>query len=92
MVTFSNKSLDPLRSAARAVPLDRILIETDSPYLSPQPVRGRPNQPAHLAWTAQFLSRTLGIEPEELARLTTENARRLFGLPSDDVLRGSSSP
>jgi TatD DNase family protein len=92
MVTFSNKSLDPLRSAARAVPLDRILIETDSPYLSPQPVRGRPNQPAHLAWTAQLLARTLGIEPEEFARITTENARRLFGFPADDVMRGSSSP
>jgi TatD DNase family protein len=86
MVTFSNKSLDSLREAARSIPMDRILIETDSPYLSPQPVRGRLNQPAHLAWTVQLLARTLGIEPEELARTTTENARRLFAFPPDDVL------
>jgi TatD DNase family protein len=88
MVTFSSKTLDPLRAAAKTVPLDRILIETDSPYLSPQPVRGRPNQPAHLSWTAQFLSGKLGIEQTEFARITTENARRLFGLPGDDVLAG----
>jgi TatD DNase family protein len=86
MVTFSNKTLDPLRAAAETIPLDRILVETDSPYLSPQPVRGRPNQPAHLAWTALFLAKTLGVAPDEFARLTTDNARRLFTMPSDDVL------
>ena len=62
-------------SATRpAVPLDRILVETDSPYLSPQPVRGRPNQPAHLAWTTQSLPGTLGLAPAELATITTANA------------------
>lgn len=86
MVTFSNKSLDSLRAAARTVPLDRILIETDSPYLSPQPVRGRPNQPAHLAWTCQILAETLGLPPGELASATTANARRLFGLLESDAL------
>ncbi|MGC8641885.1 MAG: TatD family hydrolase [Isosphaeraceae bacterium] len=86
MVTFSNKNLNALRDAARTIPLDRMLIETDSPYLSPQPVRGRPNQPAHLAWTAQFLAEQLGISAEELARATTANAQRLFALPTDQTL------
>ncbi len=86
MVTFSNKSLDALRAAATTIPLDRILMETDSPYLSPQPVRGRPNQPAHLSWTTQSLAGTLGLTPGELATITTANARRLFALPADDLL------
>ena len=86
MVTFSNKSLDPLRAVARRVPVDRLLIETDSPYLSPQPVRGRPNQPSHLAWTAQFLAGVVGLSPAEFCSQTTANARRLFGLPETDTL------
>jgi TatD DNase family protein len=86
MVTFSNKSLDSLRGAAATVPLDRILVETDSPYLSPQPVRGRPNQPANLAWTTQSLAGTLGLSPGELAAVTTANAQRLFALESRDSL------
>ena len=59
MVTFSNKSLNLLREAAKTVPLDRMLVETDSPYLSPHPARGRPNQPAHLVWTMQYLAQLL---------------------------------
>jgi TatD DNase family protein len=86
MVTFSNKSLDPLRAAASVIPLERLLVETDSPYLSPQPVRGRPNQPSHLAWTAQYLAQNLGLSPEEFAKFTTANARRLFRLPEADTL------
>ncbi len=86
MVTFSNKSLDSLRAAASVIPIDRILIETDSPYLSPQSVRGRPNQPSHLAWTAHYLSQLLGMSPEVFAKLTTSNARRLFHLPENDIL------
>jgi len=86
MITFSNKSLDPLRAAAATIPLERLLVETDSPYLSPQPVRGRPNQPSHLSWTAQHLAQVLGLSPAEFARITTANARRLFGLPADDTL------
>jgi TatD DNase family protein len=82
MVTFSNKSLDPLRAVAAQVPLDRLLIETDSPYLSPQPVRGRPNNPSHLAWTAQHLARILDLPPDEFSRSTTANAQRLFALPA----------
>ncbi len=86
MVTFSNKSLDGLRAAAASIPLDRILVETDSPYLSPQPVRARPNQPAHLAWTVHYLARLLDLAPAELARITTANAQHLFELPAQDSL------
>lgn len=86
MVTFSNKSLDPLRAAASVIPLEQLLVETDSPYLSPQPARGRTNQPSHLAWTAQYLAQILGLSGEEFAEFTTANARRLFMLPENDTL------
>ncbi|QEH33039.1 putative deoxyribonuclease YcfH [Aquisphaera giovannonii] len=86
MITFSNKSLDALRDAVRTIPDDRLLIETDSPYLSPQPVRGRPNQPAHLAWTAEFVAGIRGTSPEALARQTTSNARELFRLPAGETI------
>jgi TatD DNase family protein len=86
MITFPNKSLDPLRGAASTIPLDRLVIETDSPYLSPQPVRGRQNQPSHLAWTAQYLAGILGVSPEEFAKITSANARRLFRLPVEDTI------
>jgi len=86
MLTFNTRKLDALRAAAAAVPLDRLLVETDSPYLSPHPLRGRPNQPAHIAWTALKLAEIHGLTPEELSAATTANARRLFALPADDVL------
>jgi len=86
MVTFSNKGLDSLRAVACRVPLDRLLIETDSPYLSPQPVRGRPNQPSHLSWTAKILAEIIGLSPQEFCDQTTANARRLFALPTTDTL------
>ncbi|HZW30863.1 MAG TPA: TatD family hydrolase, partial [Isosphaeraceae bacterium] len=68
------------------VPLDRILVETDSPYLSPHPYRGQTNEPARVALTARRLAEVRGIPPEELARITTENARRLFQLPAGETL------
>lgn len=80
MITFTNKNLDGLRDVAARVPLDRLLIETDSPYLSPHPLRGRTNEPANVALTAARLAELRGLAPDELARATTENARRLFGL------------
>ncbi|HET6882693.1 MAG TPA: TatD family hydrolase [Pirellulales bacterium] len=76
MVTFK-KSID-LRAVARNVPDDRILIETDSPYLSPQPLRGRRNEPAHLVHTAACLAEERGTTLDDFARQTTANARRLF--------------
>lgn len=81
MLTFGNKALDGLREAAAAVPLDRLLVETDSPYLSPEPRRGRTNEPANVAWTALKLAELRGLSPAEIALAVTSNARELFGLP-----------
>jgi TatD DNase family protein len=77
--TYKNAS--DLRLAATQVPLDRILTETDSPYLSPEPLRGRPNEPAHVVHTVQALACALGEDPDEFAAQVDENAKRAFGLP-----------
>jgi TatD DNase family protein len=69
-----------LREAAKLVPLDRLLIETDAPYLAPIPFRGKRNEPAYVAKTAEMLADVKGVTPEELGRITAENARRFFGL------------
>lgn len=80
MVTF--KKSDDLREVARQVPADRLLVETDSPYLSPEPLRGkRPNEPARVEHTLRCLAEARGVSAESLAETTTENARRLFQLP-----------
>ena len=79
MVTY--KKSDELRAIAAAVPADRILIETDSPYLSPEPVRKiKRNEPAHVAHTAARLAEVRGVTLEDFAAQTTANARRLFGV------------
>jgi TatD DNase family protein len=77
-VTF--KKADALREVAHAVPLERLLVETDCPYLSPVPFRGRRNEPAHVVETARFLAELRGVEAEELGRVTSENFARLFGV------------
>jgi TatD DNase family protein len=77
-VTYPNA--DELRAAARAVPADRILAESDSPYLSPQPRRGKPNEPANVVHTVASLAETRGEEKEQLAAQIDENASRAFGL------------
>ncbi len=69
-----------LREGAARYPSDRILVETDSPYLAPQPLRGRPNHPGNAAVTLGFLARLRGTSPEELALRTAENFSRLFPL------------
>jgi TatD DNase family protein len=86
MVTFSNKTLDPLREVASRVPLDRILVETDSPYLSPHPHRGQTNEPARVAFTAARLAEIRGLSLAQFAQITTANARKLFCLPDDNTL------
>jgi TatD DNase family protein len=86
MLTFANKSLDALRATAARVPLERLLVETDSPYLSPHPFRGQPNEPARVALTGARLAQIHGLAPAELIAITTANARQLFRLPADDVL------
>jgi TatD DNase family protein len=79
MVTF--KKSQALRDCAATIPAHRLLIETDAPYLSPEPVRGkRPNEPAHVRHTAACLAKVRGVTLEELAAETTANARALFGL------------
>jgi TatD DNase family protein len=74
-------SAEALREAARAVPADRLLVETDSPYLAPKPVRGRPNEPANVVHTVAALAEARGEDAEELGRRTADNARAAFGLP-----------
>ena len=78
MLTFANKSLDPLRAAAAQVPLDRLLVETDAPYLTPTPHRGKPNEPARVVHTAARLAEIRAMDYADLARATTANATRLF--------------
>ncbi|QQS33420.1 MAG: TatD family hydrolase [Acidobacteriota bacterium] len=75
-VTF--KKADELRDAARVVPLDRLLVETDCPYLTPVPHRGKRNEPAMVVHTARFLAEFYGIPFEELVRQTTANFKALF--------------
>jgi TatD DNase family protein len=67
-----------LRDIARDVPADRLLVETDAPYLAPVPLRGKRNEPALVAHTARVLAETRGLSPDALAELTTTNFRRLF--------------
>jgi TatD DNase family protein len=86
MITFANKSLDPLRDAAAKAPLDRILVETDAPYLSPHPHRGLDNEPARVAVTAAKLAELRGLSSAELAQATTANARALFNLPAQPTI------
>jgi TatD DNase family protein len=76
MVTY--KSAEPLRQVAAQIPEDRLLIETDCPYLAPVPVRGQRNEPAYVRHTAECLAQVRQIPLNELAELTTRNAQRLF--------------
>lgn len=78
IVTF--KKADDLRAVANQVPLDRLLIETDCPFLSPVPFRGKRNEPAYVVEVARCLAQLRGLELQEIARITTENFTRLFNL------------
>ena len=81
-VTYKNKKFEPLREAVSLVPDDRILLETDSPYLVPHPLRGKRkrNEPMHVIHTAECLAELRGVDLQTLARQTTINARKLFAL------------
>jgi TatD DNase family protein len=86
IVTF--KSATDVHDAARLVPLDRMLVETDAPYLAPVPYRGKPNQPAYVSWTAQFIADLRDTPLDEVAFATTANAGVMFPgvtLPPDQI-------
>ena len=78
IVTFKN-ALD-IKEVARRVPLDRLLVETDAPYLAPVPFRGKLNQPAYVKYVAEEVAKLRGMTPEALAAATTDNFFRLFSL------------
>jgi TatD DNase family protein len=79
IITFKNA--DALREVVRKVPLDRLLVETDSPYLTPIPHRGKRNEPAYVRLVAECIARIKNIPVEEVASITTANTRALFRLP-----------
>ena len=81
IVTFKNAH--ELKDVARRVPLDRLLIETDSPYLAPVPYRGKRNQPAYVPHVAAEIARLRGLTPEEVALATSSNFFRLFRIDSE---------
>jgi TatD DNase family protein len=81
ILTFKNAQ--PIRDAAVAAPLDRLMVETDAPYLAPVPHRGKRNEPAYVTHTLAFLAELRGIPYQAAAEATTRNARRLFRLPGD---------
>jgi TatD DNase family protein len=90
VLTF-NKS-EPLRAVAAGVPLDRLLVETDAPYLAPMPMRGKRNEPAFVRHTASVLAKVKGVSEAEIARVTTENFFRLFAKADGIVaVRGRSA-
>ncbi|MBL9219490.1 MAG: TatD family hydrolase [Opitutaceae bacterium] len=72
------KTAEAVRAAAKAQGLDRLMIETDAPYLTPMPHRGKPNEPAYLRHTAEFCAGLFGVSQERLAEATTANAKRFF--------------
>jgi TatD DNase family protein len=76
-VTF--KKADEVRAAAAAVPLDRLLVETDCPFMAPEPFRGQRAEPAHTLWNAAAVAKARGLSLPELAAATTATADRLFG-------------
>jgi TatD DNase family protein len=89
ILTF--RKSDELRRIAAFLPRDRLLVETDAPYLAPEPHRGRRNEPAYVAHTARVLANVVGAAEDEIARITTENFYRLFGkaAAADQVGRGA---
>ena len=78
--TVTYKKASRVRDVAFSIPMERMLIETDAPFLAPVPERGRRNEPLFVTYTAQEIARLRAIKFEEVARITAENARTLFGL------------
>jgi TatD DNase family protein len=78
IVTFKNA--ENARDAAKRIPLDRMLIETDSPYLAPVPFRGKRNEPAYVIYVAEKIAELRGTSYEKIAEITTSNAKEVFKL------------
>jgi TatD DNase family protein len=78
IITFKNA--EALRDVVRKVPLERMLVETDSPYLTPVPHRGKRNEPAYVRYVGETIASVKGLSLEEVARGTTRNVRELFGI------------
>ena len=78
IVTFRNAR--EIQHAAPTVPDDRVMVETDAPYLAPEPYRGKRNEPAYVRRTLEVMAKLRGVDADRLATITSENARRLFGL------------
>jgi len=93
LISFAGNSTYPktqnIRDVAKVLPLEKILIETDSPYLAPQPFRGKRNEPAYVAEVARTLASVRNLSPEEFAAATTGNFRRFFGLAQPAGLAAS---
>jgi TatD DNase family protein len=90
ILTFKNSTA--LRAIAAGLPVDRILVETDAPYLAPNPFRGKRNEPAYVVETAKVLAETRGVSFEEIARLTSENFFRLFNKVPPSINGDASTP
>ncbi|MEF2276810.1 TatD family hydrolase [Deinococcus sp. YIM 134068] len=76
------KNAREIQDAARTVPLDRLLVETDAPFLAPVPKRGKPNRPGYVRHTLEFIAELRATTAEELEAVTDANARRVYGLPT----------
>lgn len=83
IVTF--KKAEVTQEAARLLPLEKMMIETDSPFLTPVPYRGKKNEPAYVKYVAQKIAELKGLEVEDVARVTSLNARRLFGFGTQEI-------
>ncbi|MCK4609270.1 MAG: TatD family hydrolase, partial [Gammaproteobacteria bacterium] len=81
IVTFKNA--EQLREIAKLVPLERMLLETDAPYLAPVPHRGKPNEPAYVRHIAEYIAELRGISYQELAVVTSNNFMQLFDISSN---------
>jgi TatD DNase family protein len=89
ILTFKNSQT--IRDIAASVPRDRLLVETDAPYLAPMPYRGKRNEPAYVAQTARVLADTIGVSMDEIARLTTANTLRLFNRLPAQQFQGAAA-
>jgi TatD DNase family protein len=78
--TVSFRNARALREAVRLIPLEQLLVETDAPFLTPHPYRGAANEPYCLPYTVRAIAELLERRPEDVARITTGNARRVYGL------------